>query len=150
MKLKFNRNLVGALLFFALSLTLFFLMPSQIKVVSNDVINSASFPRLIIFIMGACSLYLILLEAIKIIRKQPTEIVELNLAEEGRTLVVIGLLILFLVLLNFIQFWLSALIFSSLLMFFMGTRKWWKYAIVFTVIISITFLFTEVLNVTLP
>lgn len=150
MKIKFNRNLVGSLLFFILSITLFLFIPSQIKVVSNDVINSSSFPRLIIFIMGTCSLYLFLLEVIKIIRKQLSEITELDLAVEGRTLVVIGLLILFLVLLNFIQFWLSALIFSGLLMFFMGTRKWWKYAIVFTVIISITLLFTKVLSVTLP
>lgn len=150
MKIKFNRNLIGALLFLTLSVVLFLLMPSQIKVVSSDVINSASFPRLIVFIMGACSLYLVLAEIIKIIRKQPVEMYELDLHSEGRSLVVIALLVLFLVLLNFIQFWLSALIFSSLLMFFMGTRKWWKYAIVFSVIITVTLLFTKVLNVTLP
>lgn len=150
MKIKLNRNLVGAILFFVFSLVLFLLMPSQIKVVSTDVINSATFPRLIIFIMGGCSLYLILIEVFKIVRKQAVELYEIDLHVEARTLVVIGLLILFLVMLYFIPFWAAALIFSTALMYFMGSRKLWKYATVYVIVISVTLLFTKVLNVTLP
>ncbi|MDO4766288.1 MAG: tripartite tricarboxylate transporter TctB family protein [Eubacteriales bacterium] len=150
MKIKFNRNLVGAVLFFLFSMTLLLLMPSQIKVVSQDAINSATFPRLIVFIMAGCSLYLIIIEIIKIIRKQGVEIYEIDLAVESRTLVVIGLLILFYILLSLVPFWAAALIFATGLMLFMGSKSLWKYATVFVIIISVTLLFTKVLNVTLP
>lgn len=150
MKLRFNRDLVGAIFSLLFSVIILVLMPDQIKVVSSDVINSATFPRLIMMISAFCSSYLIVLEVIKIIRKKPVEMVEIDFRKEARVLVVVALLALFWFMLKYIPFMVAALIFTGLLMFFMGTKKLWKYAVVFTFVIAVTLLFTQALNVSLP
>ena len=69
MKIKFKQDLVGGIVFLIVSLVIWFMMPSQIKINTTDAINSQSFPRVIIGLMMVCSIYLIIVQVIKIIKK---------------------------------------------------------------------------------
>ena len=64
-------DLAGSILFFLLGAVLFFMLPSQVPISENDVINGRVFPKLLFSLMMICSAVLIIQNIIKISKKQP-------------------------------------------------------------------------------
>lgn len=151
MKIRFRQDLVGSIVFLIFSLVLWFLIPYQIKVTEDDeLITAQTFPRLVIGLMILCCVILFIKEVIKLIRKQPTKMAELDFTRETRSLVVVLLLVVYWGLLHWLPFIVSSTIFSVLLLIFFQCKNWKYYAIVIAVIVSVSLFFQNLLNVSLP
>ena len=150
MKIKFKQDLVGGIVFLIVSLIIWFMMPSQIKINTTDTINSQSFPRVIIGLMMICSIYLIIVQVVKMIRKAPVKEVEIDFRQEGKCILMIGMIAGYWIMLHFLTFMAASLIFSGLILVFFKCKNWKYYGIVFTSIIVITLVFQNLLGVKLP
>ncbi|MBN6710471.1 tripartite tricarboxylate transporter TctB family protein [Haemophilus haemoglobinophilus] len=151
MTIRFRQDLVGSIVFLIFSLVLWFLIPYQIKVTEDDeLITAQTFPRLVIGLMILCCVILFIQEIIKVIRKQPTKMAELDFTRETRSLVVVLLLVVYWGLLHWLPFIVSSTIFSVLLLIFFQCKNWKYYAIVIAVIVSVSLFFQNLLNVSLP
>lgn len=150
MKIKFKQDLVGGIVFLIVSLVIWFMMPSQIKINTTDTINSQSFPRVIIGLMMVCSIYLIIVQVIKIIKKIPVKEVEIDLKQEGKCVLMIGMIAAYWLMLHFLTFMAASLIFAGAILVFFKCKNWKYYGIVFTSIIVITLVFQNLLGVKLP
>lgn len=150
MKFKFKQDLIGAALFLAVATVIWLLIPSQIIVNEGYLINSQTFPRLIIGLMWISSLYLLVVEVIKIIRKEPVKELEVYIKEEFKSLIVIGLLVVYWGMLHWLTFMAASIIFGVAMLIFFKDKNWKHYAIVVTTIVVITIVFQNVLNVKLP
>ncbi|MDH2926693.1 tripartite tricarboxylate transporter TctB family protein [Lonepinella koalarum] len=150
MKIQFRQDLVGSTVFLIVSVVIWYLIPSQIVLTHDEPINSQTFPRLIIGLMGLCSLILLIKELIKWGRKQPVKMVELHFKQESRSAMVLLLLALYWGLMHWVPFAIASIIFSSLMLLSFGCRNWRYYAIVAAVILIISVLFEYVLKVSLP
>jgi putative tricarboxylic transport membrane protein len=147
--LKFYPSIVGSIIFILVSLTIFWWMPSQIKI-QPGAITARTFPSLMAGIMLACSIAVLLREVIKIIRKQPLDVSELNLLTETKALIILGLFVVFAVLAELIGFIPSSVIYSILMLVYFRIKKWSYYLIVSLSAIVIGLIFQKLLNVTLP
>lgn len=150
MEIRYNKNILGAGLFLALAITLWLLMPYQIVLKTNDIINSQSFPRLVIGIMGLSSFYLFIKEILKIVMGKERNIGTIVIKEECKRLLMIGLVVLFWVLLHFTSFLVSAMVFGTLTLMLFKCKKWPYYLVVNGMVIGVTLLFEHVLYVNLP
>ena len=150
MKLKFNHNLVGSAMFLILSLVIWLMIPYQIVLKHDRVINSQTFPRLVIGLMGICSLFLFVKEIIAIVMKRERESKVIDLREEYRSILMILAVAFFWLILHWVPFMFSAILFAGLSLILYRCRKWLYYGITFSVIIAVTLVFQEVLHVNLP
>ncbi|NBI12985.1 tripartite tricarboxylate transporter TctB family protein [[Haemophilus] felis] len=151
MKITFRQDLVGSVVFLVVSITLWLLIPYQILIEDEEeIITAQTFPRLIIGLMGICSAILLVKELIKYFRKQPVKMVELNFQQEGRALTVVVLLVAYWGILHWLPFMLSSILFSVLLLLFFNCRNWKYYAIVISIVVSVSIFFQHFLNVSLP
>ncbi len=148
--LRYRPTLAGAGLFFALSVGIFVLMPSQIKILPDQTINARTFPTVLAAIMLAGSLYLGAKELYRLFRKLPAETAELDLLTELRAAVLLGLLVLFAVLMKVLGFIPSAVVFSLLMLRYFKVRSLGYHAIVAASAVAIGVVFRYVLNVRLP
>lgn len=85
-------DLAGSILFFIIGAALFFMLPSQVPVSENDVINGRVFPKLLFSLMMICSAILIIQNIIKISKKQPVQISTFNLLTEVKALLILVIL----------------------------------------------------------
>lgn len=85
-------DLAGSILFFIIGAALFFMLPSQVSVSENDVINGRVFPKLLFSLMIICSAILIIQNIIKISKKQPVQISTFNLLTEVKALLILVIL----------------------------------------------------------
>ena len=76
-------DLAGSILFFLLGAVLFFMLPSQVPISENDVINGRVFPKLLFSLMMICSAVLIIQNIIKISKKQPVQVSTFHLPDHG-------------------------------------------------------------------
>ncbi|MGC6405487.1 tripartite tricarboxylate transporter TctB family protein [Bisgaard Taxon 45] len=150
MKITFRQDLVGAVVFLILSITLWLLVPLQIVIDEDEGITAQTFPRLIIGLMAICSAILLIKEIIKMIRKQPSKMVTFTLSEERNAAIVVLLLVLYWFMLYWLPFIVSSIIFAFLMLLFFRCRNWQYYAIVATVISAVSFIFEYLLNISLP
>ena len=79
-------DLAGSILFFLLGAVLFFMLPSQVPISENDVINGRVFPKLLFSLMMICS------AVIKISKKQPVQVSTFNLLTEVKALMILTIL----------------------------------------------------------
>lgn len=150
MKITFRQDLIGAVFFLILSITLWWLIPHQIVIDDHEGITAQTFPRLIIGLMGCCSLILLIKEVIKYLRNEPSKMVTLTLKDELNALVVVVLLVLYWIMLHGLSFMLSSIIFACLMLLFFRCRNWSYYAIVSVVILSVAMIFEHLLHISLP
>ncbi|MGC6376733.1 tripartite tricarboxylate transporter TctB family protein [Bisgaard Taxon 45] len=150
MKITFRQDLVGAVVFLILSITLWLLVPLQIVIDEDEGITAQTFPRLIIGLMAICSAILLIKEIIKMIRKQPSKMVTFTLSEEQNAAIVVLLLVLYWFMLYWLPFIVSSIIFAFLMLLFFRCRNWQYYAIVATVISVVSFVFEYLLHISLP
>lgn len=150
MDIRYNKNIIGSGMFLTLSVVLWLLIPTQIVIKTDDLINSQSFPRLVIGIMALSSLYLFIVELVKVIRNKEREMGQIILREEVKRLLMIGLVVLFWLLLHVTSFLVSSIVFGTLSLLLFRCKKWSYYALVNSLVIGVTLLFKLVLNVNLP
>lgn len=86
-------DLAGSILFFLLGAVLFFMLPSQVPISENDVINGRVFPKLLFSLMMICSAVLIIQNIIKISKKQPVQVSTFNLLTEVKALMILTILL---------------------------------------------------------
>lgn len=150
MKLTLNVNLAGGILFLLLSTVLWFLVPSQIKITGQSLINSQTFPKLVIGVIFIFSLYLILFETVKIIGKKKTETIEVHLKKEVQALVTIAILGGYAFLFEKIGFFISSVIFCWIMLIFSRNKNWKYYLTVALVCGGVNYIFRHLLLVQLP
>ena len=150
MKFKFKQDLVGSILFLIVSSVIWLLIPSQIQANEGYLISSQTFPRVIIGLMWLCSLYLLVVEVIKLIRKEPVKEVEVALTEEFKSILVIGMLVGYWVMLHWLTFMASSIIFATIMLVFFKNKNWKHYGVIISTIVVITVVFQKFLNVKLP
>ncbi len=149
-KISLPINIVGAILFIVLSSILLYLVPSQIKVNTDAVVNARTFPLLMLRIVLIFSIILLAKDIFYIITKREIEKREFNLLVEVKFLIILSMLIIFLLLLYFTNFILSSIIFGILMLFYFRAKKISNYLIIILAAILIGYLFQNVLHVRLP
>lgn len=148
--IKFNQNIIGSIVFIALSSFGLFLTPSQIRVTEKGSVNAQTFPKLLLEIILVCSIAILILEISKIIRKKQTEKKEINILTEIRALILLCLMVGYLLLLKPIGFILSSILFGLGMLGYFRIRKWWYYLIIIVAGIVIGLVFQNLLHVRLP
>jgi putative tricarboxylic transport membrane protein len=149
-KVKFYPTLIGPILFIVFSVVVLALMPSQIKIQPGRTINARTFPTILIYLVAGSSVLMLLREGLKVVRKIPLEVSELELLTEIKALILLALLILYAFLMKTIGFIASSVIYSVLMLYYFRVKKWNYYAIVVVSAIAIGMIFRYALHVRLP
>lgn len=146
--MKIRTNLVCGILFAILSIVFITLVPSQIAVPAYD--NGGPSPRIIPYLVLSgillCSIGLIIQSVV--FKKDKVVVYDIKL--EKASLIMIGLMILFgVVMLNF-GFIIGVIVVLPMMLFALGEKKPFIY--IFTVAggIGVYYLFIEVFNISLP
>lgn len=141
-------DLTAGILFFIVAVVIMFLMPGQVAVSDNDVVNGRAFPSLLMWVMMLCSGILIVKEVYKLITKKPLECKTINLLTELKALVIFGILLITFLLSKLTeQFIVGALFCSISFLFYFRCRKPLYYGITLTLTVAIWAAFKFVLNV---
>lgn len=149
-QIRFYPSLVGPVLFLLASIAGYALMPSQVKIQEGTATTARTFPSLMLTLILVCSVVLILQEVYKIVRKQPLEVVMLDVMTEIRALIILILLVLYALMIPLLGFIVTSMLFAMSMLGFFRVKKWWYYLIVSLSALAIGLLFQVVLNVRLP
>lgn len=147
---RFYPSLVGPVLFLVAGVAGFALMPSQVKIQEGTATTARTFPSLMLTLILACSVFLILQEVVKIVHKQPIEVVMLDVMTEIRAIIILALLVLYALLIPVLGFIVTSILFGLAMLGFFRVKKWWYYLIIALSALLIGLLFQVVLNVRLP
>lgn len=149
-KLKINQNIFGSVLFIVFSIVFICIMPKQIKVTENSTINAQTFPLLLFRLILLCSVLILVKEIIKIILKQKTETIELELIVEIKAAIIFLLFLGYFFLLDFLGFVISSIIYGISMAFYFRVKKINYYLIIVFCAVLIGVVFQYVLHVRLP
>lgn len=149
MRVKVHTDLVSGIFFLIFSVALFLVIPSQVKVVTDEVVNSRTFPYILSLIIMAMSLKTIALEVVRLAKKEAVETKEFDSKVEAKALFLFSLLIVYVILIQVIGYLVSSLLMVSSFLIFFKTKKWYYYAITLGLTVGIFFIFKMVLNVQL-
>ena len=149
-QVRFYPSLVGPVLFLLASIAGYVLMPSQVKIQEGTATTARTFPSLMLTLILVCSVVLILQEVIKIIRRQPIEVIMLDVMTEIRAIIILALLVLYALLIPLLGFIVTSMLFGLAMLGFFRVKKWGYYLIVALSALAIGLLFQGVLNVRLP
>ncbi|WHH58581.1 tripartite tricarboxylate transporter TctB family protein [Petroclostridium sp. X23] len=153
MKIKSNSNLISGFLFLIISITMYILIPSQIKTYETSAINAQTIPTLLIRGLIICSIILLIQGSFGISNEY---VVDMDVFKnkkfktEMKSLVYIGMLIVYAIILKHIGFIISSLLLSVGILLYYGARKWWYYAIASGNVIIAYYVFKVLLRVNLP
>jgi putative tricarboxylic transport membrane protein len=149
-KFKFYPSLSGSALFMALSLFILIVMPSQIKIRPEEVINARTFPTILAFIMMGGAILNLLKDLYRLKSKKKLVSSELCLFTEIKALILLCFLIIYAVLIPLIGFIASSVIYGMLMLIFFRIKNWKYYLLVTLLAVIIGLLFKNVLHVRLP
>ena len=149
-KVAFRPSIVGPIIFIVLSIAILLLMPSQIKVQQDQIINARTFPRMLTYLMLGSSVVVLAQALLNLARHKPIEKLELELLSEVKAIILLALLVLYAVLMKPIGFIASSVIYAILMLYYFRVKNWKYYAIVVISAIAIGVIFRYVLNVRLP
>ncbi|WP_332445915.1 tripartite tricarboxylate transporter TctB family protein [Sphaerochaeta sp.] len=147
---RFHPSLVGPVLFLAIGILGFVVMPSQVKIQEGNATTARTFPTLMLLIIIVCSVILLAREVLNIIRGQEQNVVILDLLTEVKALLLLVMLLLYALLIPVLGFILTSMLFGFAMLVFFRIRKWSYYLIVTLAALGIGLLFQVVLNVRLP
>ncbi|MGE4584852.1 MAG: tripartite tricarboxylate transporter TctB family protein [Sphaerochaeta sp.] len=147
---RFHPSLVGPVLFLAIGILGFVVMPSQVKIQEGNATTARTFPTLMLLIIIVCSVILLAREVLNIIRGQEQNVVILDLLTEVKALLLLVMLLLYTLLIPVLGFILTSMLFGFAMLVFFRIRKWSYYLIVTLAALGIGLLFQVVLNVRLP
>ena len=146
-EMKFPVNLTGAVIFLLFGLFILYVMPEQVIVADNDVVNGQVFPRLVVWMMLICSGFLAISEVYKMIRKQPIEMKTINLLIEVKALIIFGIMLLFHLVAQWTNFAVGAVLCAFLMLLFFRCKKRNYYIITIGMAVLIWVAFRFGLNV---
>ncbi len=147
-KIKVPIDLTAGIVSFLIAAVIMIIMPSQVAVADNDVINGRAFPTLLMWVMLLCSSILIIQEIVKIIKKRPLEYKYINILTEVKALVIFSILLGSFLLSKWTGLFVIGAIFCSLgFLLYFRCKKPAYYAITLTLAILIWAAFCFVLNV---
>lgn len=149
MKITIKKNLWSGIVTVVASLILWFALPYCIKSQVTSLtaaIGPDYLPRLMIALMGICGVGLIITS---LVLKKDEEI-EVDLKDELRTLIFVGIILAYILLMPVIGFLIDTILFSCIALFFMETRKPSHYLVVVILTVLIFVGFKYGLMVSLP
>ena len=147
--ISFSPDLVGSIVFMAVSVFFLFSMEKEVYVGSDDGVNARTFPFIVLFLMLSISLFMFIKEIILIARKKERKKISIDLRSEARSLIIFSVLLLYASSIVYVGFFISSIIFSLALAYLMGARKLSYFIIVFSFTLAICIVFRYVLNVRL-
>ena len=147
--ISFSPDLVGSIVFMAVSVFFLFSMEKEVYVGSDDGVNARTFPFIVLFLMLSISLFMFIKEIILIARKKERRKISIDLRSEARSLIIFIVLLLYASSIVYVGFFISSAIFSLALAYLMGARRLSYFIIVFSFTLAICIVFRYVLNVRL-
>lgn len=147
--ISFSPDLVGSIVFMAVSVFFLFSMEKEVYVGSDDGVNARTFPFIVLFLMLSISLFMFIKEIILIARKKERRKISIDLRSEARSLIIFIVLLLYASSIVYVGFFISSIIFSLALAYLMGARRLSYFIIVFSFTLAICIVFRYVLNVRL-
>jgi putative tricarboxylic transport membrane protein len=143
--MKIDREIGGGVVFVLLSMAIWFLIPFQIEIKTETVINARFVPQVIaisLFVFSVINLVLQILQKAKGESKE-VEFDESNVQGHGHghALLMVLVLVLYLVIMDLIGFELSSILVSWAILILIGSRNWKYYVIsgVFSVVVGLIF-----------
>jgi putative tricarboxylic transport membrane protein len=149
-KVAFRPSIVGPIIFIVFSIAILLLMPSQIKVQQDQIINARTFPRMLTYLMLGSSVVVLAQALFNLARHKPIEKLELELLTEVKAVLMLAMLVLYAVLMKPIGFIASSVIYAILMLYYFRVKNWKYYVILVVSAIAIGVIFRYVLNVRLP
>ena len=149
MKIKIRKNLWSGILTIVFSVILWVALPFCIKsqvTTLTAAIGPDYLPRLIIALMGICGIGLVITS----LALKKDEEIEINLKDELRTFIFVGIILAYILLMPVIGFLIDTILFSCVALLFMETRKPRHYVAVVILTILIFVGFKYGLMVSLP
>ncbi len=128
---KVPTDLLGGVIFLVFGLLMLYIIPLQIEVKKKELVNGQAFPKLLMYIMIACSIVLIVTQVIKMLRKEPVKTTTINLLVEVKAvLIFLSMIVFWLVAEKTGNFAIGSAVFGVLMLFFFRCKKPLYYAIV--------------------
>lgn len=149
-KIKLYVNFIGPIVFIIFALTVLFLMPSQILLLEQTTITPRSFPTLLMGLILLCSVLQLVIEIVKTIKTKKPEVKEINALVEVKALILMVMLILYALLINFLGFILSSILFGAGMLAFFRVKNALFYLIIVLAAVVVGIFFQTILNVPLP
>ncbi len=141
-------DLTSGILFFAVGVALLLLLPGQVMVAKNDVVDGRVFPRLLILLMLLCSAGLIVKDLVKALRHEPLATKTVHLDVEMRAAAIFAILVATYLICNLTGLFVIGACFCCLaFLLFFGCRKKSYYAITLAFAVLVWASFRFILNV---
>lgn len=146
MKIKMNTNLTSGLLFFVFSIVIWIMIPIDIKTMETTQITARTVPRLVAIVIFLCSIALI----IQGIFKKDKEIITIQISKELKSLLLMAIFIIYMLIMPYLGFAISSILFCTGILVFYCIKKWSYYAITYTTVILVYLVFEKLLHVNMP
>ena len=135
---KVPTDLLGGVIFLVFGLAMLYIIPLQIEVKKKELVNGQAFPKLLMYIMIACSVILIVNQVLKMLRKEPVKTTTINLLVEVKAvLIFLSMIVFWLVAEKTGNFAIGSAVFGVLMLFFFRCKKPLYYAIVLIAAVAI-------------
>ena len=135
---KVPTDLLGGVIFLLFGLAMLYIIPLQIEVKKKELVNGQAFPKLLMYIMIACSIILIVNQVLKMLRKEPVKTTTINLLVEVKAvLIFLSMIVFWLVAEKTGNFAIGSAVFGVLMLFFFRCKKPLYYAIVLVAAVAI-------------
>lgn len=135
---KVPTDLLGGVIFLLFGLAMLYIIPLQIEVKKKELVNGQAFPKLLMYIMIACSIILIVNQVLKMLRKEPVKTTTINLLVELKAvLIFLSMIVFWLVAEKTGNFAIGSAVFGVLMLFFFRCKKPLYYAIVLAAAVAI-------------
>ena len=135
---KVPTDLLGGVIFLLFGLAMLYIIPMQIEVKKKELVNGQAFPKLLMYIMIACSIILIVNQLLKLLRKQPVKTTTINLLVEVKAILIfLSMIVFWLVAEKTGNFAIGSAVFGVLMLLFFRCKKPLYYAIVLVAAVAI-------------
>ena len=146
--IRYPSDLVTGIVFLLVAVAVILLLPSQVNVSQNEVIDGREFPRLLMYLMAICSCALILIEIGKMVMKKPMVMKTMNLLVEVKALIIMAILVVTFLLAKYTgMFVLGAVFCAVAFLLFFRCKKMSYYTITVTFVMAIWAAFRFILHV---
>lgn len=143
-------SIAGSVFFLALSVFIFLMMPSQIKIRPDQTITARTFPAILAFIMLGGAILNLVKDGIKLIRKETIPFIEVYILTEVKALIILLFLIIYALLIPLTGFSIASVIYGILMLIYFRIKNWKYYILVSILALMIGYLFKDILHVRLP
>jgi len=128
---KVPTDLLGGVIFLIFGLVMLYIIPLQIEIKKKELVNGQAFPKMLMYVMIACSVILIVNQLIKMMRKEEVKTTTINLLVEVKAvLIFLAMIVFWLVAEKSGNFAIGSAVFGVLMLFIFRCKKPLYYAIV--------------------